>query len=207
MATFDLTLPDTTAGDADDGEENQTAGTWNSKITTAYPQGQYFTVGNKIAGNDYNGGVRFENITIPNSATISSATLRLGYESNVSTQNITVYGDAVDSAAAWSNTSRPSSGFTNTTASASTTSPTAGPTFDITITSIVQELVNRAGWASGNNMRFAIFHDAAASYGARILFEDVDVGTGDTLQRPELIVTYSAGGATWLTTNFWWDSY
>ena len=104
-------------------------------------------------------GVRFNNVTVAQGATITSAKITytgrvtdvpLGYDQ-------TIYGDDVDDSVNFVDNANIIS-RTRTTASASWTTPivtTADTEFDTAdLTSIVQEIVDRAGWASGNDMTF-----------------------------------------------------
>ena len=109
-------------------------------------------------------GIHFSGITIPNSATIDSATLDL-YSYTITdsnTANITIYGEGIDdslpfdsanatdistrslttSSVGWSNVPA------NSTAGVKVTSPDLSP--------IVQEIVNRSGWSSGNALSLII---------------------------------------------------
>jgi hypothetical protein len=110
----------------------------------------------------YYNGWRWSGVTIPNGATISSAIVTL-YCSNVNggtTAKTIWYGEAADNPAAFSNTTalKPE-GRTHTSASTAkdftisnwtTVGYNTGDTIDVT--SIVQEIVNRGGWASGNSL-------------------------------------------------------
>lgn len=103
------------------------------------------------------GGFRFPSLAIPQGARIVGASLRLvcwsaGGGSGGSAWG-NWYGDAVDNAAAWSSGSRPDQ-ITKTTAS----TPVQFSLPDQTVvthdvTAIVQEIISRSGWASGNALR------------------------------------------------------
>ena len=102
--------------------------------------------------------LRFTSVTVPKSATISSATITLqasGLSGTITNVHSVFYGEASDNPAEFGSGRLPSS-VTPTTASA-TWNPTAwvtDTTYALTVTTIVQELVNRALWASGNAMAF-----------------------------------------------------
>lgn len=146
------------------------------------------------------GGVRFTSVTVPQGATINSATLRLVVNNTGSNSGSsgfgTWYGDDVDDAAAWSSGSAPQS-ITKTTASATALgSTTDGQIFNHDIASIVQEIVDRAGWASGNDMRFAT--DPTGSTGF-VEWADYSVEPSNAAQ---LSIDYTAGGTAYsLTAN------
>lgn len=108
-------------------------------------------------------GFRFLAITIPQGATINSATLTLTYTGSASADPITMslYGVDADDTDTWSSTNEPS-GQTYTTAETGwywegTFSPNAlYGTKELDATSIVQEIVDRGGWSSGNDMSFVL---------------------------------------------------
>ena len=142
------------------------------------------------------GGVRFRNITVPNGATINSATLTLTNKTAASAvDSITIWGDDVDDAPLWSAGSRPNSGFTDTTASGvqNTVPITAGSAITIDVTSVVQELVDRGGWVSGNSQRFRVL--LGATY--RVMkISDYQVTPDDTTADvAQLDIDYTAGAS------------
>jgi CheY-like chemotaxis protein len=138
----------------------------NSALNTGTPM----ELGGKDAsGNLITGGVRFTNVTIPRGATITSAKLDFvesfggNYGTNVKTK---IYGEAADSPTTFSTSSLPRSRSLTTanvswnsngtivgTGSLYSTSATAPPP---EMATIVQEIVDRSGWASGNNMAFLV---------------------------------------------------
>lgn len=174
----------------DDGQESLTYTNWNARTGANVT---WYT-GNFGGTAIYNGGVRFQTVAIPQGSTINSATLTINLVVEIGTPTATIYGDDVDSAAAWSNTSRPSQ-ITQTTASASfAPSGTGDKTIDVA--SIVQEIVNRAGWVSGNDMRFGVISTSAAySY-----FSAYDFNVGSTALSARLDIDYTSGGTTNLLT-------
>jgi hypothetical protein len=111
-------------------------------------------------------GVRFQNVAIPKNATISAAyiqfTDKTGEDLNTNPISLTLQGQAADTAETFTTGSSNISSRPDTAASVTWVPPTwadaaAGPdqrTPDLK--SIVQEIVNRAGWASGNAMAFTI---------------------------------------------------
>lgn len=113
----------------------------------------------------YEAGLRFTNVTIPKGDTISSATITFtaaGAESG--TPSFTIKCEAADDAAAFS-TYADFVARSKTTASASW-SPSGlvnNVTVDTTnFASALQEVVNRASWASGNDL--VVFVTPPASY-------------------------------------------
>jgi hypothetical protein len=152
MATWGPTV---IAATADDGTETVGDNTW-----TNYPP-----IMGDDSGINKHGGFRFPNVTVAQGSTVSSATLRFRAErlnGAATSVHLTVYGDDADDAAAWSSTSRPSQ-ITQTTASVDWDPAAWVPNsyYTVTITGIVQEIVSRGGWASGNAMRFAVLDDSS----------------------------------------------
>jgi hypothetical protein len=110
-------------------------------------------------------GLRFNNQTIPQGATITSAKLIFRAVSadspndNTGATSLTIQGQDVDDAPAFGTAKNYLSGITKTTASASWTpgSWTTGTDYDSSsIAGVVQEIVDRSGWSSGNDMVFVI---------------------------------------------------
>ncbi len=100
---------------------------------------------------------RFTGLELPNGATIDSASITTITGVHIDTEPTLpiwrFWGDDVDDAAAWSSGNAPRH-ITKTTASA-VADTTLGTTVQ-DVTAIVQEIVERGGWASGNAMRFQL---------------------------------------------------
>lgn len=177
------------AANADDGHEVCTAevqpGSWADNAD-ADDLGHY-------GADKFNGGYRFivsdAGVGPLTGATISAATLTTDLQINNASPgpNINIFADDVDNAAAWGVSSRPSE-ITQTTATTTWQPPaqTTGPQI-VTVTSIVQEIVNRAGWTPGNAMRFALM--ATNGQGSRYVSIDAinDAAGAETL----LDITYA----------------
>lgn len=134
------------------------------------------------------GGLRYQTIAVPNGATIDLAVIKTTRSSTFGSPQIQWYGDDVDDAAAWSGSSKPSD-ITKTTASANANTGAGLQSQDIT--SIVQEIVNRGGWSSNNDMRFALDHLGGTTTGVWA-FYDVAHPTG----APAVLeIDYTVGGA------------
>jgi hypothetical protein len=103
-------------------------------------------------------GLRFQNVTIAQGATINTAVVEFTAEENESGTSGTmdIYCEDVDDSSTFTTASNNISGRTLTTAKTSwTNAPTwaGGNTYDSAdFTSAVQEVVNRAGWASGQDL-------------------------------------------------------
>ena len=111
--------------------------------------------------------LRFTNVTIPVGATITSARLTVYTNANMggasSNDKVRVRGEAADNPAAISSSSDAQTRYANlTTASVDwyvweANGPITGadqPVLSPSLNTVVQELVDRVGWASGNAMLF-----------------------------------------------------
>ncbi len=139
-------------------------------------------------------GLRFQGISIPQGATITDAYIQFTTdEVNSGSCNLTIKGEDVNSAGAFSTSSYNVSNRTTTSASVSW-NPAAWNTIGQSgssqgtpqLKNIVQEIVDRSGWNSGNNMAFIITgtgERTAESY------------EGSSSQAPVLHITFDEGGS------------
>lgn len=165
--------------------------------------------------NTYFGWAHLKNLTIAQGATINSAKLYLywhadsGFDaSGDPSEGMVVKAQDVDSGAKPANYSTVN-GWTLTTASATVSSfidasqgmmgPneefSAGwyPSAGLEIKTVLQELVNRAGWSSGSNVNLKLTpsaHDGAIDW--TIDWKDYDTSTS---LAPKLVIDYTAGAA------------
>jgi hypothetical protein len=105
-------------------------------------------------------GIRFNGIGIPQGSTILEAYVQFQQdESNSDATSLTIQGEAADNALGFSNTSENISSRARTTASVGWTPPAwlvageQGPdqrTPDLT--TVIQEIIGRTGWVSGNSL-------------------------------------------------------
>jgi hypothetical protein len=187
MATFNTSIVD----NGDDGREGSFG--WQ-----ATPGSDWIIVGNP--GSSQHGGFRFTNITIPQGATISSAVITLNQAQDSGADgsaNAEWFAWDTDNAAQFVNAGDMPSNVTPTTANTTyTQSATTNPTFalvDHNVTSVVQEIVNRAGWASGNSINFMALNQESVAF----IFDNIDdFSTPGTPIVAALAITYSAGGST-----------
>ncbi len=132
-------------------------------------------------------GTRFRNLNIPQGATITNAYIEFTAEESFGgAGNLTILGEAIDDAPGLGNGYNNISSRTSTDAVVTWTDVPSWFSEQVyetpNISSIVQEIVNRSGWSSGNDMFFAYFGDArryAYSY------------DGDDDKAPRLVVQYS----------------
>jgi hypothetical protein len=157
MASYPVTIdPDVTeeiAAAGDDGSENQGAATW---FNNANIFGNYY-------GLIRNAGFRFTTVAVAQAAVIANATFKLRVTGNYQGYATgKLYGADEDSSAQWSDSIRPSN---RTKTAASTVIPSAGSSgiksYDVT--AVVQEIVDRAGWASGNNISLFVLNTSAGT--------------------------------------------
>jgi hypothetical protein len=189
MTTYNLSI----TSDADDGHESNGT-TWDDRAAEGYPVGEYFGVlQTNNPATDRLAAVRFPATGIPQGSTITSATLTLQctVATSVDATNsvLLVTGDNVDNSPALSGTHRPSSGWTNTTATATKNGLAVGAVA-ITVTSIVQEIVNRAGFAGGA-IAFKLGISGSDTYWD-VNFADYDA---DTLASVATLQVITADGA------------
>jgi hypothetical protein len=138
---------------------------------------------------------RFTNVTVPNAATISSADASFTrYSADTGTIDYIIEAYDEDNAAA-PTSAGDHNGRARTTANTtgSVSGGAAESTWTVSITSVVQELVNRSGWASGNAQVIVWNHGGVNAF-TTLLGYGYDLGTS---KAPKLDITYSAGGATY----------
>jgi PKD repeat protein len=154
-------------------------------------------------------GLRFTNVLIPSHATVTGAYVQFeADETQSEATSLLVQGQAADNAATFTSTTRNVSGRPRTAASA-TWSPQAwtlvgeaGPkqrTPDLS--AVVQEIVNRSGWVSGNALAIIISgtgHRTARAFegkaaGAALLHVDYVSGSSDAAPSAKLTVTPASG--------------
>jgi hypothetical protein len=109
-------------------------------------------------------GLRFTNIGIPRLAVITNAYIQFtSYAASQGAQTFKIYAEASDSAAAFSTNKLNISGRARTAAFSSWTAPSwsagglAGSAQRTgSLTNVIQQIVNRAGWSSGNSIALLI---------------------------------------------------
>lgn len=133
-----------------------------------------------------NVGIRFQDITIARGTKIVSAILRLTAKADVVAGGYCdVYGEAVDNAAAFT------SDLNNITSRTTTTAThhwhfgawTTESSYRIVITDIIQEIVDRQGWSSGNDLAILLLNNKGPEHNAYSYDHE-------TSQEPELEIEY-----------------
>lgn len=163
---------------ADDAEQSRTTNNVDINNTT-------------LQLNTSNIGVRFRNLTIPQGATITNAYLEFNANNfgtvSSGSPSITVYAQDADNAGVFT-TANNNIGSRPTTSQSVVWSPPTWTTNSVQqtpdLTSLVQAVVNRAGWASGNSMAFIL---NGAGTGTRVS----ESYEGNTNEAPRLVIEYS----------------
>lgn len=109
-------------------------------------------------------GLRFRGIDVPQGATITSARIQFTVdETDSGSTNLTLRGEATDDAAAYTSSSHNISNRPTTSASVNwapapwnTVGEAGSDQRTPDLTALVQEIVNRPGWTSGNSIAFLI---------------------------------------------------
>jgi hypothetical protein len=136
-------------------------------------------------------GWRFTSVAVPQGATIDLANLKIDCGKTIGAGDFSgtfLYADDVDDAAAWSSSSRPNQ-ITKTTAKTAVTTIGASTGLKtIDCTAIIQEITDRGGWVSGNDIRLA---PQGGSGSRRTYFDDLDsvLSTAAVLE-----IDYTEGG-------------
>ncbi|MGD2037980.1 MAG: DNRLRE domain-containing protein, partial [Desulfobacterales bacterium] len=143
-------------------------------------------------------GLRFQNITIPQGATITNAYVEFTtdvVQSEVT--NLTFHGEDVDNAAVFTSVGNPNYNITNRTKTTASVAWDNVPAPSVVgekqqspdLSTVIQEIVNRPGWTSGNSMVIIVSgsgqRETESWNGAN--------GHGDLTLAPMLHLEYSDG--------------
>ena len=143
-----------------------------------------------VSGSDtYVGMVWFQEVLIDNAAVVSSAILHLAFPSLGAVPSIRVYGNARDTAAFPTD---PSVALVEILShgTAAHVDQAIGSTMAIEIKNVIQEIVNRPGWVSGNPLMLFV---SAANGGAFAQMETA--GAFGSFSEPYLVFGSSGGGS------------
>jgi hypothetical protein len=113
-------------------------------------------------------GLRFAGVNLPNSQAILSATLTFPELSNLggsgAMTHTTVYAEAADNSTTFTTATNNVSSRSRTTASGSLgVAPSATSNFQVEVTTQVQQVLNRTGWASGNALSLLLIASGTSS--------------------------------------------
>ena len=200
---------DSTSNDNDGSYASADSGTLNIRISSDNDDVEEWSNGNMyfdssdlelVDDSDYGGiqevGLRFLNLQVPQGATISNAYIEFETDELDSvTTNINFYAQDIDDAPAFSTTNYDLTDRTKTSAYLAWSNVPAWTTLDEKhqtpdLTAVVQEVVDRSGWTSGNDMVIVITgtgERTAESY------------FGESANAPLLHFEYSQGGANTAT--------
>ncbi len=135
-------------------------------------------------------GMRFNNISIPRNASILNAYVEFEVdETGSDPTSVAIQGQASDNAATFATATRNISSRARTTAQVSWNNIPAWTTISAksqtpSISSIIQEIVNRPGWASGNSIVIII-----SGTGRRT----AEAYNGEIPAAPKLVIAYTTG--------------
>jgi len=121
---------------------------------------------------------RFQNVTVPQASTISTATLTLVVGANASaTFNMSIKGEDVDDSSAYGDETDAGSA-SETTAAVSWSGSSSWASSDVEVSpdikTIIQEIVNRSGWASGNDLTLRVKYSGSGLGGEEYSFKTYD---------------------------------
>jgi glucose/arabinose dehydrogenase len=142
-------------------------------------------------------GIRFTTVTIPRSAIIENAYMEFEVDETGSTStSVTIRAQAIDNAPAFASAKNNISNRPHTTAQVSWNSIPAWPTLNArwqtpNLSAIIQEIVNRPNWASGNSIAILI-----GGSGQRTA-ESYD---GEPPAAPKLVINYTVATPTPVVT-------
>lgn len=176
MATF------TIAAGADDGARFQ---------ATSFDGTNTFATIGDASGNSYAAFFRFDNVTIPAGSTIDTAKLTVAAANDFTTNTVNLRITMEDSDDAVAPTTYSAfDALTLTTAYAdwSPSNWTLNNLYDTAdFTSVFQEVVDRAGWASGNAVMVIIKNNASSTNAYRQVHTYETTGTNDA----KLVITWT----------------
>lgn len=172
---IDPDIVDPISANNDDGTEFASTTIWHQnyiELATAYGP----TAGGKFGY----GGLRFNSLAITQGATIALANLKIYCTGNiVSYGGGTIFGYASDNANAFaSGAGNGPKDRARTSASTLLPAPTSTGFTSYDVTTSVQEIVNRAGWASGNSMAFFLVPTGGLGFYIST-FYDISAGSGN----------------------------
>ena len=147
-------------------------------------------------------GIRFQNVVIPPGATITDATIEFTMDEDTGRNDsldIKILGHKVLNSSIFPNNNGnisdriaddPTSSSVIWSPPTGLSSGSGGDKFETgSLTTIAQEIVNQAGWTSGNAMTFLLQLENAGSGGIRVV-----ESFSDSSDKPKLKISYASGG-------------
>ena len=139
------------------------------------------------------GYFRFQNVTIPQGATISSAYLKPYKNWPSTSRTVSVKGFDKDNVSApTAGSDLAASNFTSAGITDFVTGTGTGQKTSPDIKDIVQEIVDRSGWSSGNAMMFALWIELSSVSTILVSFRSYDYSSAS--EAAELVIEYESGG-------------
>jgi len=179
MTTFNSAV----AASSDDAMENGSTGAINRTAGQNYLDATYS-----------HNGLRFLNVTIPQGATINSASLDLEVTSTTyDDPDLNIHAQAADDPATFSTTATDISSRSRTTAKTQWTATGigSGAKSSPDLKSVIQEIIDRPGWVSGNSLIAILVNRGSAN------FRYYAYENASSKPPPELTIDYTAAtGAT-----------
>lgn len=182
----DPTVNPQVAASADDAHEDHTGSNFSSSGTIINCTANTSPAANRR----YYGAARFQ-VSVPNAATVNQAyTTVVANGTGADDPNVTQACEDIDNAPDFS-TNADVDGRTRTSATASwvTTGIGTSPVNSPDIDACVQEVLDRAGWASGQYM--VCFWDGNGDFNSTFQLVSYDQSTSNA---PKLFIDYSTGG-------------
>jgi len=148
----------------------------------------------KNGSSSYHGYARFTGVSIAGGSSISAATLSLlaRFDGSSTTVAVRVVADAADNSASVTSEGD-GAGRTRTTAHVDWTVPafvTSTWYSPSDLSSVIQEVVDRAGWSSGNSIQIFLDDNGSTNNASRA----ADTYDDSSSVAPKLDITYTAGG-------------
>jgi hypothetical protein len=171
-----------TAG-ADDGYEAENVPAWNSSNIYV---GCYHAYGVE----KMNAGILFRNVTVPQGATVTSATLDVNVSARTGSGGAgTIYARSAANPGVFNSSNRPS-GVSKTAASVVHSAPSGTGLQSYVITAIIQEKVSDVAWVSGNAIGIPI---VTSTSGVRSFHKLSNYESGSNI--PSISITYTAAAS------------
>ena len=181
MTTLDLQVSAST----DDAYERGN-GTFDDTATTIR------VTSNSNSSNQFHGACRWDNVTVPAGATIDTAYIEMYVDTTgADDPNFTLYGNDEDDPGAITDIL----GLTQTTASASYVTTGTGAGWygsGVEIKTIIQDIIDRAGWASGNAIVLIMWANSDTT--ENFIFQSYD-GTPSNAAKLHIEYTAAATGS------------
>jgi hypothetical protein len=190
---IDPTIDDQIGASADDADERMAGANFSSTDANLVVSSHTTSTSRWVAG------TRFPSIALDGTETIDDGTYWEGYSYNTTVDdfNTDIYAHDVDNSVDFSSDADVYTRYNTarTTASASLVSLAAGAGVwvgsSVEIKTVIQEIIDRAGWSSGNAITILVAGKNDATYVGN--FRSYD---GDSGNAPKLHIEYTAAGGT-----------